>query len=294
MQPDGQFGPSTLQAVEAFQRISRLTPSGTVGIKTVNALTNALAGGAAPSSNGGFSSSASTIKSQSLGDRIPVRRGMSGHDVKILQAYLRKAGVKNVTVDGEFGSGTYRAVRTWEQMERRTVDGIVDGPDIDALRQQVSGQAAATATGPAPAAPPQLAPGDRAKIGPNGLAIAPASAPLAVQQIISAGNQIAKMPYRYGGGHAGWTDTGYDCSGSVSFALHGAGLLDAPRPSSGFYDYGLAGSGLWVTLYTKASHIYMVVAGLRFDTSGRSTAGTRWQTDMRDPSGYIVRHPEEL
>jgi cell wall-associated NlpC family hydrolase len=171
---------------------------------------------------------------------------------------------------------------------------------MDTLRRQVSGQAAPTtmpiaAPAPAaPAAPPPLAPGSRAKVGANGLAIAPASAPLAVQQIIAAGNQIAKTPYIYGGGHASWNDRGYDCSGSVSYALHGAGLLDAPRPSSGFYNWGLAGPGQWVTIYTKASHIYMVVAGLRFDTSGRSIAGTRWQAAMRDPSGYVVRHPEGL
>ena len=296
VKPDGQFGPGTLQAVQAFQRVSRLTPSGIADVTTVTALRSALAGGAAQASNGGFSSSASTVKSKSLGDRIPVRRGMSGHDVKILQAFLRKAGVPNVTVDGEFGPGTYRAVKTWERMERRTVDGVVDGPDMDALRQQVSGQAAAS---PVPAAvpvvaPPQLAAGDRAKVGPDGLAIAPASAPPAVQQIIAAGNQIAKMPYRYGGGHASWNDTGYDCSGSVSYALHGAGLLDAPRPSSGFYNWGLAGPGQWVTIYAKDSHIYMVVAGLRFDTSGRSKAGTRWQADMRSSDGYVVRHPSGL
>jgi len=146
----------------------------------------------------------------------------------------------------------------------------------------------------APAAPTALAPGARAQIGSGGLAIAPASAPSVVRAIIAAGNQIATKPYVYGGGHAHWIDSGYDCSGSVSYALHGAGLLNQAMPSGSFEGWGDAGPGQWVTIYAKASHMFMVVAGLRFDTSGRSTHGTRWQTDMRSAAGYVVRHPPGL
>jgi peptidoglycan hydrolase-like protein with peptidoglycan-binding domain len=288
---DGQFGPDTTRAVMAFQRVENLTPSGVVGKKTVAALRRALSAGTAQAGalSGGYDPTATTKPSHSLGDRIPVRRGMNGHDVKVLQDFLRRAGVPRVTVDGQFGSGTYRAVKTWERSQQRPIDGVVDADDIDALRQQI-GAGRASAVVP----PLRLAPGDRATVGPDGLAVAPASAPDPVKQIIAAGNVIAKKPYRYGGGHASWDDTGYDCSGSVSYALHGANLLDAPRPSSGFYDWGESGPGQWVTIYTKDSHIFMVVAGLRFDTSGRSTAGTRWQADMRSADGYQVRHPSGL
>ena len=142
--------------------------------------------------------------------------------------------------------------------------------------------------------PTQLAPGDTAQIGPDGLAIAPASAPDPVKAIIAAGNQIASKPYKYGGGHGKWNDSGYDCSGSVSYALHGAGLLDKPLASGDFETWGDSGPGQWVTIYTKASHAYMVVAGIRFDTSGRTTNNTRWQADMRSSSGYVARHPTGL
>ena len=142
--------------------------------------------------------------------------------------------------------------------------------------------------------PTQLAPGDTAQIGPDGLAIAPASAPDPVKAIIAAGNEIASKPYLYGGGHGKWNDSGYDCSGSVSYALHGAGLLDQALASGDFESWGDAGPGQWVTIYAKASHVYMVVAGLRFDTSGRTKNNTRWQSDMRSSSGYVARHPTGL
>jgi hypothetical protein len=115
-----------------------------------------------------------------------------------------------------------------------------------------------------------------------------------VKQIIAAGNAIAKKPYRYGGGHGKWRDTGYDCSGSVSYALHGAGLLKASMPSGGFMKWGEPGPGKWVTIYAHGGHMYMVVAGLRFDTSGRSKAGPRWQASSRSARGYTVVHPPGL
>lgn len=131
--------------------------------------------------------------------------------------------------------------------------------------------------------------GPRARVLPDGTAVAPENAPEPVKRIIQAGNAIAKFPYKWGGGHGAWRDTGYDCSGSVSFALAGAGLLESPLTSGGFMDWGAPGTGRWVTIYTNPGHIFMVVAGLRFDTSGQGRAGTRWQEDSRSTDGFVVR-----
>jgi cell wall-associated NlpC family hydrolase len=132
--------------------------------------------------------------------------------------------------------------------------------------------------------------GPRARVLPNGMAVAPESAPDVAKRVIMAANEIAKFPYKWGGGHGAWRDDGYDCSGSVSFALAGAGLLGSPLTSSGFIDYGAPGEGRWITIYTNPGHVFMVVAGLRFDTSGRGRAGTRWQEAPRTIDGFTVRH----
>jgi peptidoglycan hydrolase-like protein with peptidoglycan-binding domain len=285
---DGNFGTGTLRAVKRFQRASRLEPSGTVGTRTVKALKRALRGSSA-NANGGFSDDPSDDGAHhSLGDRIPVKRGMSGHDIRVLQDFLSRTGFK-VGVDGEFGSTTEKAVKKFEAAQNRTVDGIMDAADIDALRTLAGQDDPGSGTQPS-----QLAPGDSAQIGPDGLAIAPASAPDPVKAIIAAGNQIASKPYKYGGGHGKWNDSGYDCSGSISYALHGAGLLDEALASGDFESWGDAGPGQWVTIYAKGSHAYMVVAGIRFDTSGRTKNNTRWQADMRSSSGYVARHPTGL
>jgi peptidoglycan hydrolase-like protein with peptidoglycan-binding domain len=286
---DGQFGAATVRAVKRFQRAAQLTPSGTVGRKTVAAL-KAAARGASANVSGGFDPARANEKRQSLGDRIPVKRGMSGHDIRVLQDLLGDAGY-DVRVDGEFGTRTYRAVKAFEQAHGLPVDGQLDAADIDALR---AAAAAGPATTPVSDPAPVTGSGPQATVGPDGLAVAPAGAPAQVQQIIAAGNQIASKPYKYGGGHGRWDDTGYDCSGSVSYALHGAGLLDRALPSSGFVNWGDPGPGQWVTIYANGGHIYMVVAGLRFDTSGRSNHNTRWQTEQRSPAGYTVRHPPGL
>ena len=132
------------------------------------------------------------------------------------------------------------------------------------------------------------------KILPDGTAVAPAKAPAVVKAVIAAANEIATKPYKWGGGHGAWRDSGYDCSGSVSFALAGAGLLDAPLNSTGFMTYGAPGPGRWITLYTNDGHMFMVVAGLRFDTSG-ANGGTRWQPlEGRAQGAYEVRHPPGL
>ena len=213
--------------------------------------------------------------------------------MRVLQDFLTRLGVPT-TIDGVYGSGTAANVRTWERASRlRAVDGRMTRIDIRRMRRQLAaGVRVQRAVSPAPAPAPA---GGKATIGPNGQAIAPADAPEAVKQIIAAGNRIHDLPYRYGGGHrADFRDSAYDCSGSVSYALRGAALLASPMASGGFTTWGVGGEGRWVTIYANAGHMYMVVAGLRFDTSGRSKTGSRWQTDMRSTSGYAVRHPKGL
>jgi len=136
--------------------------------------------------------------------------------------------------------------------------------------------------------------GGVAVLQPDGKASPPIEAPAAVQEVITAGNLISHSPYVWGGGHGRWLDDGYDCSGSVSFALFAGGLLSSPLTSGAFMNWGEPGPGRWITLYTNPGHVYMVVAGLRFDTSGRTRLGSRWQPEMRPSGGFVVRHPAGL
>ena len=129
---------------------------------------------------------------------------------------------------------------------------------------------------------------------PNGIALPPLEAPEAVRQMIEAGNVIARTPYLWGGGHGKWVDKGYDCSGSVSFVLASAGYLEAPLASGPLMSWGKPGPGKWVTIYAHQGHVWMVVAGIRFDTSGASQTGSRWQNEMRSSAGFVARHPPGL
>ncbi len=240
-------------------------------------------------------------------DARALGQGSRGDAVERLQRLLAQAGFAT-SADGVFGSGTARSVRRFERALGLRVDGRVTRRDLRHLRTAVavadSGglgagalpahEARAEAAPAAPAAVPATAPGDEATLTADGLAVAPASAPPVVKRVIAAANEIARTPYRYGGGHARWRDSGYDCSGSVSYALHGGGLLDAAMPSGSFTSWGEAGAGTWITIYANGGHMYMTVAGLRFDTSGRASSGSRWQREMRSSAGYTVRHPAGL
>ena len=128
----------------------------------------------------------------------------------------------------------------------------------------------------------------------NGIALPPLEAPEEIKQMIDAGNVIARSPYVWGGGHGKWLDKGYDCSGSVSFVLASAGLLNAPLDSGRLTHWGEAGPGKWVTIYANQGHVWMVVAGIRFDTSGAKVTGSRWQNDMRPTGSFVARHPAGL
>jgi cell wall-associated NlpC family hydrolase len=166
---------------------------------------------------------------------------------------------------------------------------------------QAAGPApAASATGGSPvgvavpAKPQLLVPGSRARYV-AGIAAAPMSAPAAVQQIIWSGDQIIGLPYIFGGGHGSFVSSGYDCSGTVSFALHGASLLAQPADSSEFMAWGSHGIGRWVTVFSNAGHAYMTVAGLRLDTSAAddpsNQQGPRWRPLRAANEGFTIRHP---
>jgi soluble lytic murein transglycosylase-like protein/cell wall-associated NlpC family hydrolase len=144
----------------------------------------------------------------------------------------------------------------------------------------------------APLAAESTVAGAEAVIQPNGLAAAPAAAPPAVKAAIAAANSIATTPYVWGGGHGSWYSYGYDCSGAVSFALYGAGLLDTPLTSGALESYGEPGPGKWITIYANATHTYVVIAGLRWDTVGDANGtGPRWHAEPPYPQGFVVRHP---
>lgn len=126
----------------------------------------------------------------------------------------------------------------------------------------------------------------------DGIAYAPRSAPAAVKRAIAAGNRLQHMPYKWGGGHAKLLDSGYDCSGSVSYVLREAGLISGCIPSKEFFNYGKKGEGHWITIYARNGHVFMTVAGLRLDTGGPGgESGPRWKTATRQGVGHVMRHP---
>jgi hypothetical protein len=148
-----------------------------------------------------------------------------------------------------------------------------------------------------PAAVPRtFVPGDKAVLLENGYAAAPTDAPPAVQEAIFAANEIVGKPYKYGGGHRRFKDSGYDCSGTVSYALKGAALLETPLDSSSFMRWGERGKGAWITVYTNPGHAFVIIAGLRLDTSAAgerrsSGKGPRWRSNLRGGRGFRTRHP---
>jgi hypothetical protein len=137
-------------------------------------------------------------------------------------------------------------------------------------------------------------PGNEARLRGR-LALAPANAPLSVKRAIWAANQLCTKPYRYGGGHRSFHDSGYDCSGTISYALGGAGLVSAPLSSDDLRVYGSRGPGKWITVYARRGHVFAVIAGLRLDTTSPHNPSRRWaprwQPTPRGPSGFEARHP---
>jgi hypothetical protein len=232
-----------------------------------------------------------------FGDRV-LRAGDSGRHVRVLQRWLTLTGFQT-RVDGRFGRRTKVTLRRFERENGMRVDGVLSKVQARGLRRRaILARSAVPTGGPQPAqaiASAPGAPGANAVLAPDGLtALAPAGAPPRVVNAIVAANKIVGKPYRYGGGHGSFEDGAYDCSGTVSYALHGAGLLDAPLASPALMTFGEKGAGKWITVYANSGHTYVIIAGLRLDTSGSGGEGPRWRPERRSSSGYIVRHPAGL
>jgi hypothetical protein len=195
------------------------------------------------------------------------RGGRSVH----VRALQRRLGV---TADGVFGPATEAAVRRFQRGHGLAADGVVGPATWRALGSR----------GGRPVLKRSRPGGARSRGG----------VPAAVFAAVRAANRIARHPYRYGGGHRSFHDTAYDCSGSVSYVLHGAGVLSSPLHSGALARWGAPGRGRWITVYAHSGHAFAVIRGRRFDTTGRGATGTRWQPRMRSTAGYVARHPPGL
>ena len=215
-----------------------------------------------------------TLSSLGVGagsSRKASRRGHRGSRRGSVRSLQRAIGV---SADGVFGPGTEAAVKRYQRRHGLTPDGVV-GPQTRA----------ALGIGPGRVLKRRGRGGGSGGGGRGGRKAA------IIRAVIRAGSRIATAPYRYGGGHGSWTDSGYDCSGSISYALHGAGLLRSSLDSTGFMSYGRPGRGRHITIYANSGHAYMVVGNRRFDTSAVSETGSRWTSTHRSSAGYVARHP---
>ena len=178
-----------------------------------------------------------------------------------------------------------------QQLDSRA-SGLQDG--IDSAQARQAAAAAPDVAAPAPTAPAPTTPGSTATLNPDGSASAPADAPQQVKDVIAAANAIRDMPYVWGGGHGSFEASGYDCSGAVSYALHGGGFLDSPLDSTGFMSWGEPGVGNWITVYANSGHAWAMIAGLRWDTSDSGGDGPSWadySSSWESSQSWTTTHP---